>query len=154
MKLMPDKTVIVDLDGTLALNKHRSHYIDKSSGRKPDWISYFEACDADLPNQPVIETVNALKKQGYRVHIFSARGDIVRAKTVEWLSLHGVQYDALTMREMDTYTADEILKRFWLLDLYPNYKKDILCVFDDRDKVVKMWRELGLTCFQAAEGNF
>ncbi len=148
------KTVIVDLDGTLALNKHRSHFIDKSSGRKPDWVAYFEACDKDLPNHPVIEAVNALKAQGNRVHIFSARGDIVRDKTVKWLSLHGVQYDDLTMREMDTYTADEILKRFWLLDLYPNYKNDILCVFDDRDKVVKMWRELGLACFQVAEGCF
>ncbi|HDM8185508.1 TPA: hypothetical protein P0E26_002205 [Vibrio harveyi] len=148
------KTVIVDLDGTLALNKHRSHFIDKFSGRKPDWVAYFEACDKDLPNHPVIEAVNALKAQGNRVHIFSARGDIVRDKTVKWLSLHGVQYDDLTMREMDTYTADEILKRFWLLDLYPNYKNDILCVFDDRDKVVKMWRELGLICFQVAEGNF
>ncbi|EJG0973058.1 hypothetical protein ACWOYF_001415 [Vibrio parahaemolyticus] len=148
------KTVIVDLDGTLALNKHRSHFVNKSDGKKPDWISYFEACDKDLPHVPVIESVNALKKQGYRIHIFSARGDIVRDKTVEWLALYGVMYDKLTMREMDTYTPDEILKRFWLLDFYPNYKEDILCVFDDRDKVVKMWRELGLVCFQVAEGNF
>jgi hypothetical protein len=151
---MMNKTVIVDLDGTLALNKHRSHFIDKSQRKKVDWVSYFDACDKDLPNQPVIQTINALKKQGYRVHIFSARGDLVREKTVKWLSLYGVQYDDLTMREMDTYTADEILKRFWLLDLYPNYKNDILCVFDDRDKVVKMWRSLGLTCFQVAEGDF
>ncbi|TAA45988.1 hypothetical protein [Corallincola spongiicola] len=148
------KTVIVDLDGTLALNKHRSYFIDKSSGRKPDWVAYFEACDKDLPNHPVIEAVNALRAQGNRVHIFSARGDIVRDKTVNWLSLNGVKYNDLTMREMNTHTADEILKRFWLLDLYPNYKNDILCVFDDRDKVVKMWRELGLACFQVADGNF
>lgn len=154
MKLMHKKTVLVDLDGTLALNQHRSHFIDKTNGKKRDWVAYFEACDKDLPNHPVIETVNALRAQGNRVHIFSARGDIVRDKTVKWLSLHGVQYDDLTMREMDTYTADEILKRFWLLDLYPNYKNDILCVFDDRDKVVKMWRELGLTCFQVSEGSF
>ncbi|MFH4530221.1 phosphatase domain-containing protein [Vibrio diabolicus] len=148
------KTVLVDLDGTLALNKHRSHFISKSNRNKPDWISYFNACDKDQPNVPVIESVNALKQQGHYIHIFSARGDIVRDKTIKWLSLHGVMYDKLTMREMDTYTPDEILKRFWLLDFYPNYKEDILCVFDDRDKVVKMWRELGLVCFQVAEGNF
>ncbi|WP_233963512.1 phosphatase domain-containing protein [Pectobacterium versatile] len=151
---MSSKVVIVDLDGTLALNKHRSHFIDKSDGRKADWISYFEACDRDLPNMPVIESVNALERQGYKIHIFSARGDLVKEKTVDWLSRHGVMYDELTMREMDTFTADEKLKRFWLLDFYPNYKEDILCVFDDRDKVVKMWRELGLTCFQVAEGSF
>jgi len=27
-------------------------------------------------------------------------------------------------------------------------------VFDDRDRVVKMWRENGIRCFQVAEGNF
>lgn len=148
------KTVIVDLDGTLALNKHREHLIDKSTGRKPDWVSYFSACDKDLPNKAVIESVNALKNIGYRIHIFSARGDIVRNKTIDWLDKYQVMYDELTMREMDTYTPDEILKRFWLLDFYPNYKEDILCVFDDRDKVVNMWRSVGITCFQVAEGNF
>lgn len=148
------KIIIVDLDGTLALNKHRSHFIDRSNGKKADWVSYFEACDKDTPHVSVIKSVNALKLQGYRVHIFSARGDIVKDKTIRWLSEHGVLYDDLTMREMDTFTPDEILKRFWLLDLYPNYKEDVLCVFDDRDKVVKMWRSLGLTCFQVAEGDF
>ena len=37
-------------------------------------------------------------------------------------------------------------------------KYDILFVLDDRNSekypVVPMWRELGLTCFQVAEGNF
>lgn len=151
---MQAKTIIVDLDGTLAINKHRAHFIDKSDGKKVDWNSYFLACDKDIANEPVIASVNALKSQGHNVHIFSARGDIAKDKTIQWLSDNGVAYDKLTMREMDTYTPDEILKRFWLLDLYPNYREDILCVFDDRDKVVKMWRELGLSCFQVAEGNF
>lgn len=148
------KVVIVDLDGTLALNRHRSHYIDNSREGKKDWVSYFLACDEDAPNKPVIESINALKAQGYFIHIFSARGDIAREKTELWLRHHSVLYDALEMREMDTFTPDEILKRFWLLDLYPNYKQEVLCVFDDRDKVVNMWRELGLACFQVAEGNF
>ncbi|CAH6804389.1 conserved hypothetical protein [Vibrio chagasii] len=149
---MHKKTVIVDLDGTLALNQHRAHYIDKTS--KVDWNSYFLECDKDEPNRPVIEAVNALKAQGYNIHIFSARGDIAKNKTIAWLRLNNVQYDHLTMREMDTFTPDETLKRFWLLDLYPNYKQDILCVFDDRNKVVSMWRETGLVCFQVAEGDF
>ena len=34
-------------------------------------------------------------------------------------------------------------------------KPNILFVMDDRDQVVSMWRnELGLTCFQVAEGDF
>lgn len=151
---MVSKTVIVDLDGTLALNKHRSHYLDRTKVQKIDWVSYFLACDEDKPNHPVIATVNALKYQGYKIHIFSARGDIAKEKTINWLLQNGVMYDELTLREMNTYTPDEVLKRFWLLDFYPNYKEDILCVFDDRDKVVDMWRNLGLNCFQVAEGDF
>jgi len=148
------KTIIVDLDGTLALNKHRFHFIDKSSGNKVDWDSYFEACDKDLPNIPVIVTIKALKSTGYQVHIFSARGDIARDKTLQWLEDYAVPYDKLTLRKMGSYTPDDELKKQWLLEYYPNYKKDVFCVFDDRKKVVDMWRSLGLTCFQVAEGDF
>ena len=31
---------------------------------------------------------------------------------------------------------------------------DVLCVLDDRDQVVRMWRHRGLTCLQVAPGNF
>ena len=31
---------------------------------------------------------------------------------------------------------------------------DIFLVVDDRNKVVDMWRSLGLTVFQVADGNF
>jgi hypothetical protein len=43
----------------------------------------------------------------------------------------------------------------WLDDLFPGDKKDrILCVFDDRQKVVDMWRDNGIDCFQVAPGDF
>jgi hypothetical protein len=29
-----------------------------------------------------------------------------------------------------------------------------MCTFDDRDKVVKMWRDNGIICFQVAPGDF
>jgi hypothetical protein len=35
-----------------------------------------------------------------------------------------------------------------------DWKDDVVAVFDDRDKVVNMWRENGLTCMQVAYGNF
>jgi len=49
------------------------------------------------------------------------------------------------------FTPDEELKRRWIQE----YKlEDIMGVFDDRTKVVNMWRDLGLTCFRAAPGDF
>ncbi|MCG9738768.1 hypothetical protein L1D32_11415 [Shewanella insulae] len=150
---MSPKVVIVDLDGTLAINAHRFYLIDKKRG-KPNWEEYFLACDKDKPNIPVIKSIRALKKSGYVIHIFSARGKVAFDATVQWLEKHQVPFDLLTMREVGDFTPDEELKQQWLLAKYPNYKDDILCVFDDRYKVVEMWRSLGLSCFQVAPGNF
>jgi len=150
---MQPETVIVDLDGTLALNKHRYHFIDKRLG-KPNWEQYFLACNKDQLNVPVAEAVKALKASGYNIHIFSARGKIAYDITIEWLEKHSIPFDALTMRELGDFTPDEELKHSWLLSKYPNYTRDILCVFDDRDKVVQMWRSIGLACFQVAPGDF
>jgi len=51
------------------------------------------------------------------------------------------------------FMPDDQLKKLWLDQLFPN-TDDVLCVFDDRDKVVKMWRDNGISCLQVAEGNF
>ena len=50
---------------------------------------------------------------------------------------------------------DSDLKEFWLDDIFPGLEiKDIFAVFDDRNQVVDMWRQNGLTCFQVADGDF
>ena len=151
---MDKKVIIVDLDGTLALNQHRFHYIYPKDGSKPDWNGFFLACVDDEPNWPVIKAVRSFKESGYKVHIFSARGKIALTETIEWLDKHDVPHDQLTMKDIGCYTPDEELKREWLETLYPNYLEDILFILDDRDKVVNMWRSLGLVCFQVADGDF
>jgi len=148
------KIIVVDLDGTIALNQHRYHYIYPKDGGKPNWNSFFLACIDDAPNWAVIHSIAALRKADYKIHIMSARGMVAYEETIAWLSKYSVSYDALTMRDIDCYIPDEELKQSWLEQFYPNYQESVLCVFDDRDKVVKMWRSLGLTCFQVAEGNF
>ncbi len=145
------KTIIVDLDGTLALNKHREHYL---KGSKKDWVAYFEASKDDKPNKKIINLVNLLKSSGYRIHIFSARADIVRQDTINWLSRNCVSFDHITMREINSFTPDEELKKKWLFDFYPDYLDEVEFILDDRNKVVSMWRSLGLTCLQVADGNF
>ena len=50
------------------------------------------------------------------------------------------------------YTPDDILKKD-MLDKYADID-DVFLVVDDRQKVVDMWRSLGLTVFQVAEGDF
>ena len=56
------------------------------------------------------------------------------------------------MRPERNFRPDEPLKLEWLNNM--DWKDNVEAVFDDRDKVVNMWRENGLTCMQVAYGNF
>jgi hypothetical protein len=147
--------VIADLDGTIALIDHRRHWLD--SDRHPEmtvderWRKFFAECFNDQPNQPVIQTLKALRRDGHYIHIFSARSDEVQEQTIDWLEAFNVPYDHLKMRAAGDFTPDEDLKRQWIAEYDLSM---ILCVFDDRTKVVNMWRSLGLTCFQVAPGDF
>ncbi len=139
---------IFDLDGTLALIEHRRHYVE---GKKKNWPAFFKACFKDAPNTPVIATFKALVAAGHRVEIWSGRSDIVRTETEAWLEKHGIKASFLKhMREDKDYTPDDILKRNWLL---AEHEKPA-AIFDDRNKVVSMWRGEGLPCFQVAPGDF
>ena len=57
------------------------------------------------------------------------------------------------MREEGDYTCDHDLKAHWLFQARNNLKQ-VKMTFDDRNKVVEMWRDEGITCFQVAPGNF
>jgi predicted kinase len=135
--------VIFDLDGTLADISHRVHFVRGT--KKPDWESFFAACVDDLPHQHVIETFKAHLDAGHKVRVWSARSDVVRSQTEDWLDRHGIDPRFLQhMRAAGDNTPDATLKRHWLHQEY--VKPDI--VYDDRQRVVDMWRSEGVPCFQ------
>jgi len=147
------KTVIFDLDGTIALIDHRRHFVEGKGSKASDeeWRCFFAACVDDQPNEPVIETLRALRAQGYYIVILSGRSDEVDKETRTWLKDYDVPYDELHMRPEGDYEPDEKWKARFLHRFAPT---TILCVFDDRQKVVDMWRRKGIVCFQVAPGNF
>ena len=151
------KTVIFDLDGTLALIDDRRALATKPNG-KIDWDVFFDPANIQLdkPNWPVILMAQTLKKAGHRVVIFSGRSKATKDATRDWLNQLDIPFDVLKMRPTGRdfmFIPDDKLKQNWLDQLFPD-KNDILCIFDDRDKVVKMWRDNGLTCMQVAPGDF
>lgn len=126
---------------------------------KPDWSAFYDACHLDVPNMPVVRTFNQLYTIGAELMIWSGREDSVQDKSIQWLSrvlnIHGhMLAQMLRMRPTGDYTPDEQLKRKWLNQLQPSQRQRLTAVFDDRDKVVKMWRGEGVTCFQVAPGEF
>ena len=60
----------------------------------------------------------------------------------------------LILRDEGDFRCDRYVK----YDMYKEYidgMYNVIMVFDDRDRVVNMWRNgLKLQCFQVADGNF
>lgn len=147
---MTKDIALFDLDGTLALVEHRFHFIE---ARPKNWRAYFAACVDDPPNEPIIAVLQALYAAGYQIWISSGRSDEVRAETEQWLRLHNITWTRLLMRAAGDLRPDDVLKRGWLHN--GSIPKDrVHMVFDDRDKVVAMWRRHGLVCLQVAPGDF
>jgi len=147
------KWIIFDLDGTLADIEDRRQLCTKENG-KMDWNKFFdpENIKLDKPNWPVINTLLAFVQAGYKIAIFTGRSASTLDATKKWLHEYGIEYNAFKMRPERNFRPDEQLKLKWLNDM--DWKDNVECVFDDRQKVVDMWREIGLTCMQVAPGNF
>ena len=147
------------LGGTLADNTHRRHHVQ---GESKDWDAFFEACNEDLPIRQTLWLLYVLLERPYhKVEIWSGRsegeGGSVRRKTEEWIRLHCFfipgNEPELRMRPHGDYTPDEELKRRWLHEARAAGRAPDI-VFDDRAKVVAMWREEGVFCAQVAPGDF
>jgi len=134
--------IIYDLDGTTSLSHGRSFY-DASTA------------DKDYPNLPVIMTLQALEDCNPRVDFIamSAREEKYRDPTIKFLEENKVPFDFLLMRPNADFRKDCIVKaELYKKQILNNY--NVLMIWDDRTQVVNMWRELGLTVFQVAKGDF
>lgn len=134
------RAIIVDIDGTLAHKGDRNAYDYKN-------------VDKDKCDEVISELTNQLYRLNYRIIIVSGREDSCRDLTEKWLSDNIIYYHDLHMRKSKDMRKDAIVKK----EIYDQQIKDhysVLCVFDDRNQVVDMWREIGLKCLQVQEGNF
>jgi predicted kinase len=135
------RAVLVDIDGTVALFNGRSPYDMSRVGE-------------DRPNAPVIAAVRAMHAAGHEIVFCSGRSDDCRETTQAWLAEHvAVPYRALFMRVFGDQRRDSVVKaEIFEKEIRSRYH--VVGVFDDRNQVVRMWRSLGLTVFQVAEGDF
>lgn len=142
-KFRARKAIIVDLDGTLASHDHRSPY---------DYSRVY----TDGLRVQVARTVDLYAAAGYYVIALSGRPDInnVRKDTEEWMEFHGIPYNVLHMRPSDMLTVNDADVKQFLFDTYVREDYDVDMVLDDRDRVVRRWRKLGLNTYQVAEGDF
>jgi len=146
-------TIIVDLDGTIAIVDKRK-LISTNENDKIEWKHFFNPSNIELdqPNTTVIKALQLFKASGYKIVILSGRSDITKERTIAWLNEYDVPFDHLLMRPYKDFRPDDILKK----ELFLNNINidDVFFILDDRQKVVDMWRSMGLTCWQVAVGDF
>lgn len=151
---------IFDLDGTLANIEHRLHHIQGRPTK--DWRAFFAKCIHDKPIEPLVATLKALSRSGAECWIWTGRSDEVKAETVAWLAYHCGWVakgrfsapEAFRMRKAGDHRPDHELKFDWLANLEPPERNRLTAVFEDRTRVVEMWRECDVVCFQVAPGEF
>jgi predicted kinase len=132
--------IIVDIDSTVALHDARSPYD-------------YSRVSTDTPNVPVIDVVRALWAVGTRVICLSGRPDSCREDTERWLQTHMPIVHELHMRAHGDTRNDALVK----LDIFTESiasRFHVVAAFDDRDRVVRVWRQLGLLVFQVNDGDF
>lgn len=131
---------VFDVDGTLAQMDGRSPY---------EW----HRVHTDKLKPDVAGMAYALKAIGFKIIVMSGRDGACFDLTKQWLDKHGIAHDLLVMRPVGDTRKDNIVK----VELFREHVAPFYCVrgtFDDRNQVVAMWRAIGLTCFQVADGNF
>jgi len=149
---------IFDLDGTLALNEHRHHFLQE---KPKNWKAFHSASDNDEINYPLSLLWDRFEED-FRF-IFTGRSDEYKMQTENWLIRNGLEwYEDIYMRKKGDKRDDTIVKKEMFHQLQQsfckkynsNFSEHIVIIFEDRQRVVDMWREMGLTCCQVAPGDF
>jgi hypothetical protein len=135
-----NKVVLVDIDGTVAHRTNRDPY-------------EYDKVGFDTPDNNVIEVIESLWKSSHTLMFITGREDSCYEETYKWLVNNCPPFSKLYMRKTGDYRSDVEVKK----EIYDNNIKNIfnvLCVIDDRQSVVDMWRQIGLTCLQVDYGDF
>lgn len=150
---MQRKTVVFDIDGTLADHRHRLKYIE---GPVKDWNAFFEGMRDDGVFLPVCELLWMFYQSGTNVVFVTGRPERYREVTKEWFARKlsfVVKDENLLMRPDGDRRPDVDVKAEALAALEARDMRPFLAI-EDRERCVQMWRSHGVTCLQCADGKF
>lgn len=142
------RAIMIDIDGTLANIDHRREKLLKNN----NWEEFNKNMKLDEINLWCLEIINKFKAD-YKILLLTGRKEEFKEVTLNWLSKNNVYFDEIFFRKDNDFESDDLLKEtIYKQKIKDNF--DILFVVDDRLKVVKKWRELGLVCLQCDFGDY
>jgi len=120
-----------------------------------DWKSFNDLCEKDTPIASVVSVFGQLCETSYnQISIWSGRCESQRKKTLKWLHDYVPRSSwlkELKMRPIGDNTPDDVLKERWLDEHIGGVRNPIDMVFDDRPKVIRMWRRRGIFVFNCCQ---
>lgn len=144
--------VIFDIDGTIADNSARVHFIN---GKEKDWDSYNKQSYADKPMHLMLNQLDIIGLI-MPIILLTGRVDSTRKMTIEWLRENGVSYGitanpkkivrktmCLIMRNDNNHIANDIYKKNEIYKLKALGINPLLA-FDDDPKCQKMYRDFSI----------
>lgn len=147
------RAIIVDIDGTIARMVARGPFDEHL-----------------VHTDELIESVGAMVEHAafndINIIFMSGRTDGCYEATEKWLvdklpflgySFGGVNefdWDLIMRRSVEDRGRPDDIVKYELFRRHVAHRYNVLYCIDDRNKVVKMWREIGLTVAQVAEGDF
>jgi hypothetical protein len=160
------QVAIVDLDGTVCDVSHREAVAELARAAKdPEtrnslWQEFHSQCVRDRPHADVVQLVRAWVAAGHGVIYITGRSVDFWTETLAWLHGEGLPATGteLFMRGVRDYRRATDYKRECyetILRTYPFREglARIAFVLEDADRLVAMWRALGLTCLQPGRGG-
>ena len=145
---VPDESlppaIIVDLDGTLAILGDRNPY---DAAR----------CEEDTLDEVVSDIATTYWEKDHHIIFLSGRKETYREQTEAWLKQHdwhdlpGVH--GPFMRASDDGRPDFVVKAE-LFDQHVRGRFNVKFALDDRNQVVRLWRDMGIKTLQVADGDF
>lgn len=136
------RAILCDIDGTVA------HAADRD-------IYDYSKVATDRPDLTIVDILRTYKERDPELQIVfvSGRDDSCRDVTIDWLAQNAIPATYLYMRKTGDKRDDAVVKREIFAD---HIAKEFIVQFvlDDRDRVVEMWRSLGLKVLQVENGDF
>jgi hypothetical protein len=146
--------VLCDIDGTIADISHRLHFV-RGHEHPKDWDRFFAHMFSDTVRHDTYLALQMLQRDGYDIFFVSGRPDTYRDITEEWLAYHcaNIDWQAVFMRRGGDRRPDDIVKEEILNTYFKSHLSRILCVYDDRPSVIRMWERYGLHVINCGNGE-
>ena len=128
--------ILIDLDGTLAEVDHRTK----------DGKCDHTRIEDDEYNQAVREIIGKFQDT-HNIILFTARDSKWRDATKAWCWKKFIIFDKLLMK-LPHHEGPNYLVKYQMYKEFIEGEYEVLFAIDDNNKVVEMFRDIGITTFQ------